>query len=440
MAAETDEAQVGTTLAGFFSKAAAQGDRAVAVARLTLCVLGLARLLVFHHQVFVDFADPQSLKYWISSSGMVLGIVFSVALLLRRSGAVRLWPRATASVLLDTLLVLVILVPIPLAPHPGYMGILRDIEASLLLLVVAAAGVRLSPRAVVVAIVANAVGFGVLIGLDYALLAGRQVPMGYGVSDIVLAAVIYSGAAILGWAGASWTRRLVLAGAKAYMRAEQARQRLGVFVSKEVASEVLASGELTLGGQGRDAAILFSDLRGFTSYSEKLAPERVVAEMNDYFEAMVTVIVEHGGLVDKFIGDAIMVVYGVLERKGDPAVQAIQTALAMQQALGRHNSQRAKRGLPPLRQGVGVHYGPVVAGNIGTQDRMQYTVVGDVVNVASRLESATKELKVPVLLSADAVERAQSSGEPLPSFEGRGRLPIRGREEGLEVFTLSELL
>lgn len=441
MQAEQGAERVSTTLQGFFAKAAAQGDRAVAVARLVVCTLGLARLLVFRFDAIFYASHPQSPKYWIAISGMCIGLAFSGLVLLRRIDPTRAWRWATMSILLDTLVVLMILAPIHAWPHSGYVGMLREIETSLLLLVVMAAGVRLSPRATIMAIVANAVAFGLLIALDYMHAPPNAAPLGYGLADIMLAGVIYVGACTLGWAGTSWTRRLVLSGARAYMQAEKARQRLGVFVSKEVASEVLAPGELKLGGQGREAAILFSDLRGFTRYSEKLPPAQVVAEMNDYFEAMVAVIQEHGGLVDKFIGDAIMVVFGVLERHGNPAAKAIRTAEAMQRALERHNTRRARRGLPPLRQGIGVHFGPVVAGNIGTQDRMQYTVVGDVVNVASRLESTTKELGVCVLVSAEALAKATSEpvDPPLPPTEPRGRLPIRGREEGLQVFTLSGL-
>jgi adenylate cyclase len=141
--------------------------------------------------------------------------------------------------------------------------------------------------------------------------------------------------------------------------------------------------------------------------------------------------------VDKFIGDAIMAVFGAPNTGENDAAAAIRAAEGMRRALIEHNMVRAEWGLEPLRQGVGVHFGEVVAGNMGAQDRMSYTVLGDTVNAASRLESSTKKLGVEVILSKEVVDAARK-GNPgeLPTFKEIGELALRGKEQGLKVYTL----
>ena len=152
---------------------------------------------------------------------------------------------------------------------------------------------------------------------------------------------------------------------------------------------------------------------------------------------MVRVIRQHGGVVDKYIGDAIMVVYGIPKQLGDEATRAVRTAAGMQSALTELNKTRAKRGLPPLRQGIGIHYGTAVAGNVGTLERLQYTVVGDTVNYASRLEAATKELGVEVLLSEEVVKRASDEGCSLV-LEAMTDIEVRGRPGKHRVFSVPQ--
>jgi adenylate cyclase len=182
--------------------------------------------------------------------------------------------------------------------------------------------------------------------------------------------------------------------------------------------------------------VLFSDLRGFTRYSEKISPERLVSELNAYLDVMVTVVRKHGGMVDKYIGDAIMVVFGLPEPQPDAPLRALRAAAEMQAALLVHNADRERRGLPPLQQGIGVHHGHAIAGNIGTEDRLQYTVIGDVVNLASRLESVTKERGVSSLFSQDVVDAAQATGQETPPLAAAGSVQARGRDGSIEVYTL----
>lgn len=163
------------------------------------------------------------------------------------------------------------------------------------------------------------------------------------------------------------------------------------YVSKELAHEILQhKEELQLGGEEKEVTILFSDLRGFTSLSEKLAPAEVVSLLNTYFTGMIEVITSHQGMVDKFIGDAIMALFGAPIRRGDDPLQAVRCGLEMQRQMQSLNEVRISQGLPPLIMGIGINTGAVVAGNIGSIHRMEYTVIGDTVNVASRLEGASR--------------------------------------------------
>ena len=234
-------------------------------------------------------------------------------------------------------------------------------------------------------------------------------------------------------------RRVALAeqfGAAAVLRAATVRHTLGAHLSDEVAAQAINQPDV--GGKRREVAVLFSDLRGFTAYAEKLSPEELVGQLNGYLEVMVPIIRDEGGVIDKFVGDAIMATFGAVETRGDEAARAIRTAVSMHVALQSHNEQRRARGLPALNQGLGVHYGPVVAGNVGTADRLEFTVIGDVVNVASRLESATKQEGVPILLSREAVAEARlhPGTGGLPELRPHGAVQVRGRDQSIEVFTV----
>jgi adenylate cyclase len=184
---------------------------------------------------------------------------------------------------------------------------------------------------------------------------------------------------------------------------------------------------LALGGRLLTVTLLAADLRGFTSMSEKMSPNEVVRQLNAYHGTMLERIEEHGGALDKFIGDGILVVFGLDREAGggdDGAAAAVACAREMLIALDRHNVERALEGNPALRMGIGVHTGPVVAGNIGAPGRrLEFTVIGDAVNTASRLEGLTKEAATPVLISSDTVERlsVRSGLRELPAMQAKGR-------------------
>ena len=169
---------------------------------------------------------------------------------------------------------------------------------------------------------------------------------------------------------------------------EFVRETLGRYVSPDVAQRVLHDrSALRLGGEVREVAILMSDLRGFSTLSARLGPEAMIELLNRYLAAMTRVILAHGGTIDEFIGDAILVLFGAPFPHADDAERAVRCAWAMQQAMADVNAESRRLGLPALEMGIGVHVGTVVAGNIGGPDRVKYGVVGPPVNLASRIQA-----------------------------------------------------
>jgi adenylate cyclase len=191
---------------------------------------------------------------------------------------------------------------------------------------------------------------------------------------------------------------------------------------------------LALGGRQATVTLLAADLRGFTAMSEQLTPREVMAQLNAYHGAMIDVIERHGGAIDKFIGDGTLVVFGLEGSAEAGARAAVRCAADMLEALEEHNRARQSLGQAALRMGIGVHTGAVIAGNIGVPGRrLEFTVIGDAVNTAARLEGLTKERGVPALVSAETVAL-------LADAAGLRALPaatIRGKEQELGVYALA---
>lgn len=213
---------------------------------------------------------------------------------------------------------------------------------------------------------------------------------------------------------------------------QRMRDLFGRYVSHEVAEEVLARGA-ALGGKLVEASVLFADIRGFTSLSERL-PAPVVADvLNRYFSRMVAVIVAERGLVNKFGGDSILAVFGAPVAQPDHAVRAVRAGVWMLQALSEFNREQHDRGLPELAIEIGVASGEMVAGNIGGQERLEYTIIGDAVNLAARLQGLTKEVGRTLLISLETHARLGSTG----LLAELGEVTIRGKAKPVRVFTLA---
>jgi class 3 adenylate cyclase len=214
------------------------------------------------------------------------------------------------------------------------------------------------------------------------------------------------------------------------------KETFGRYVTTQVADEILA-GRVALGGERRTATVLFSDIRGFTAISEQLPPEDVVSFLNEYLTMMVDCVAEHGGVLDKFIGDAVLAVFGVPVGSGSvqqDAIAAVACAQAMGGRLEELNARRAARGASAIRIGIGLHTGALVAGNIGSPKRMQYTVIGDTVNVGARLESLTKEHGRRILLSGSTASLVSG----VLTLQPLGTVSVRGRQEPLALFGVEE--
>jgi adenylate cyclase len=180
---------------------------------------------------------------------------------------------------------------------------------------------------------------------------------------------------------------------------ERIKDIFGKFVNQTIAEKALR-GEISLGGEKKDAAIFFSDLRNFTGISESMEPAAVVEMLNRYFTAMVEKVYEFDGVVDKFIGDALMAHWGAVTSTGNDTKNAVEAALAMRMALMELNQEAGRTETPHLRFGIGINTGPVIAGQIGSNKKLEYTVIGDTVNLANRIEFLNKRFGTDILISS----------------------------------------
>jgi adenylate cyclase len=212
------------------------------------------------------------------------------------------------------------------------------------------------------------------------------------------------------------------------------KRLFGRYVSRDVYEQLTAHPELAeLGGKRREMTVLFSDIRGFTTVTEKGNPEELVAQLNEYFSRMVEIVFRHKGTVDKFVGDMVMALFGAPLDDPDHAEHAVQAAIDMVRELGELNKTWAERGMTPLDIGVGINSGDMIAGNIGSSSIMSYTVIGDNVNLGSRLESLNKDYKTRIIMSDATRTRLRNTYDIRPL----GDVKVKGKTRAVAIYEIA---
>jgi class 3 adenylate cyclase len=211
------------------------------------------------------------------------------------------------------------------------------------------------------------------------------------------------------------------------------RRGLERFLPPTVVERVIQGDPLRLEGERQTVTILFADLRGSTALAERLAPEEIVSVLNTYLRVMARAVIDSGGILDKFLGDGLMAIFGAMGDASHGASGATRAAALMRERITALNVEREAAGLPVVGFGVGVHTGDVVLGAVGLPERSDYTAIGDTVNTASRMESLTKEFKVETVFSSATVDHLDGGANGLRPL---GEATLRGKTAAVRVFTL----
>ncbi|HOI41931.1 MAG TPA: adenylate/guanylate cyclase domain-containing protein [Elusimicrobiales bacterium] len=214
---------------------------------------------------------------------------------------------------------------------------------------------------------------------------------------------------------------------------EHIKDTFGRYVSIEIAEKIMKSGRVNLAGEEIQATVLFSDICGFTPLSEKLPPAELIRFLNDYFSHITAPIMTNRGVINKFIGDAVMAIFSPVFGVEDHRAAGVRAALGMREALARFN---AGGKYPTVEFGVGLHSGGLVAGNVGTESRLEYTVLGDTVNVASRIESQTRTAGAQILLSEAVMAGVRPEDFPGVVFTKGRPVLMKGKSEPMSLYTI----
>ncbi|MFA5193833.1 MAG: adenylate/guanylate cyclase domain-containing protein [Verrucomicrobiia bacterium] len=210
--------------------------------------------------------------------------------------------------------------------------------------------------------------------------------------------------------------------AKGLQERDRVKDIFGRYIATQISDKIL-KGDMNLGGEMRNVTMLFSDIRGFSAMSEELTPQQVVAFLNNYFSEMVEAVFEQGGVLDKFMGDGMLAVFGSIVDQPDHPRRAVQAALRMKALLGKINGERGMAGKPPIAIGIGIHTDDVIVGNIGSNKRLEYTVIGDGVNTTSRVETLNKQFGTTILITQPTYEAVKDAFEcrSMPDTQLRGK-------------------
>jgi len=215
---------------------------------------------------------------------------------------------------------------------------------------------------------------------------------------------------------------------------EKIRDLFGQYLTKEISDKII-SGQIHIDGEIYYSTILFSDIRDFTRLTENISPTEIVAFLNEYFDKMIEVAVKYDGIIDKFIGDGMLVVFGIPIRIQDHATKALLASIEMQKEIDELNKKRESEGKFPIKIGIGLHSGTILAGNIGNKRKLQYTVIGDTVNTASRIESLNKQFTSTILLSEETYRNLDLNLFNLEKFTLHKDVEIRGKSEKFNLYS-----
>ena len=218
---------------------------------------------------------------------------------------------------------------------------------------------------------------------------------------------------------------------------DKIKDTFGRYVSMEIAEKIMKSGKVNLAGEEIQATLLFSDIRGFTPLSEKLPPVELIRFLNEYFTYITKPIAENRGVINKFIGDAVMAIFSPVFGVENHQAAALKAALGMKEALKDFNAQGRH---PEVFFGVGLHSGGLVAGNVGTEARLEYTVLGDTVNVASRIESQTKAAASPILASEILINSLDKTTFPDVNFIECEPVLMKGKSKPMVLYKVEAAL
>ncbi len=211
---------------------------------------------------------------------------------------------------------------------------------------------------------------------------------------------------------------------------ERIKNMFQKYVPQDVVDDIVHNPARALEGKNKHVTVLFSDIRSFTTISESMAPDSLVKSLNRYFTIMVDIIYRRRGVIDKYIGDAIMAVFGAPKEYGDDVQQAVLAGLEMLENLEKFNEEQRRLNFKEFRIGIGINYGPVTVGNIGTSQKMDYTVIGDAVNLASRLEGLTKEYKTPIIIT----DETRKAVKDYFYFREIDRVTVKGKTEPVKIW------
>ncbi len=407
--------------------------------------------------VYVLVSVPTEAALWPVTAILLLAVSATVHYRLERSSLRRPWLRY--AFLSFDLIVLTLALTVP---NPGFSAaewppqiMYRFSPAIYFFVFIGIAALTYSPRFVLWAGCASALCWGVAGAIVLTLPSSVSVldlpslsaatsmerlkiqlnPNFVPISNITQAMTIFVIVGLVGSVAVWRTRRLIAR----QLGAERERANLSRYFSPTMVEELATTDEPLGQVRAQDVAVLFADIKGFTGLAEKASPEATIGMLREFHRRMAAAVFAHDGTLDKYMGDGLMATFGTPRTSPDDAANAIRCARSMIDSVAVWNRERAASGEPAIEMGVGVHFGPVVLGDIGDERRLEFAVIGDTVNTASRVEHLTREHAVDAVLSADAVEAARGRDADLTGGLDRlGEVPVRGREAPITLYTFAQ--